>query len=521
MCELFSLELNTCMAVIKLTANTRDAQQKVQKLRKDVERLDREAKKPKKINVQGKSVLGKIGGTMGNALSVAGGNIMSDILKGMMRYIPAVVRVGSGILGKALGLKELETAVTRITPKIRNLVTALEAYGSPGEEALERADKLDALDDERRSHNSKSLAEEFAYSKAFSNIAGVNGTQIVDRLQSVLDMATSGNISEMEKAWGQLAGFGIRYKDVQEKSTWEILSMMLKAYRRAGADGNNELEPAMQQIVGKRQMAAIRKIGDGKELEAQAKELRKEFDTRIQNQDKILEEAAKSEVTRAKAEIQGMAIPAEGLHFINDEANTQLSLNKLKTGMIGDTGTAGEALWDLVGEIGEDLQPAIDEIKEKSIKNALLNMIGLGDDEEEGSTHVDHANIDVNSANMDVQSATPLLVEPPTEIQTGGNLSLHPLEPNLPLPSDTKSFTLDPIKESYTGTSTLPKHEIATPSITGTGETFTGNVESLKTTLDELTKSIRDNTSSNNRATDAFSNLSSFTSVTTGGTFQP
>ena len=195
------------MAQVKITANTRDAQQKVQKLRKEVERLDRDAKKPKKVNVQGKSVLGKIGGGVGSALSVAGGNIMSQIIQGMMRYIPAVTRVSAGLLGKALGLKELETAVTRVTPKIRNLVTAIEAYGSPGEEALERADKLDALDDERRSHNSKSLAEEFAYSRAFNNIAGVNGGQIVDRLQSVLDMATSGNAAEMEKAWGQLAGF--------------------------------------------------------------------------------------------------------------------------------------------------------------------------------------------------------------------------------------------------------------------------------------------------------------------------
>ena len=512
------------MAVIKLTANTRDAQQKVQKLRKDVERLDREAKKPKKVNIQGKSVLGKIGGAIGGvgAGAIAKGNLIADAIKGVLKqYIPAVARLGAGLLGEALGLKELEKAVTRVTPKVRNLVDVIETFGNPAEEALNRADKVDALDDERRSHNSQSLAEEYAYSKAFSNIAGVNGNQIVDRIQSVLDMATSGNVSEMEKAWGQLSGFGVTWDDIQSGSTWQVLTKMLGAYNAAGADGSNELEPALQQIVGKRQMAAIRKIGDGKELQAQATQLRAEFDSRIPNQQAILAEAAKSEVTRAIAEIQNMAVPNEGLHHINEEANNQLSLANLKTGMIGDTKQAGEALSDLIKEIGDDLQPAIDEIKEKSIKNALLNMIGLGNEEEQGNTHVDHANINVGDATMAVKSATPLLVEPPKELQTGGNLSLHPLEPNLPLPSDTKSFTLDPIRESYTGTRTLPKHEISAPSITGTGETFTGNVESLKSTLDELTKSIRDNTSSNNRATDVFSNLSSFTSVTTGGTFQP
>ena len=332
------------MAKVKITGDTRDAQQKVTKLRKEVERLDREAKKPKKINVQGRGgitgALGKVGGGIGGALQVAGGNLISQFIQGLKQYIPAVLRVVSGSLGKALGLEELEKAVTKVTPKIKNLVDVIETFGNPGEEALNRADRIDALDDERRSHNSKSLAEEYAYSKAFSNIAGVNGTQIVDRLQSLIDMATSGNISEMEKAWGQLRGFGVTYSDLEKGSTWEVLVKMLAAYRRAGLDGQNELEPALQQIVGKRQMAAIRKIGDGVELREQAQLLEKEFNTRIQDQQRILEEASKSEVTRAIADIQSMAIPTEGLHYINDEANSQLSLATLKTGMIGDTGTA-------------------------------------------------------------------------------------------------------------------------------------------------------------------------------------
>jgi hypothetical protein len=92
---------------------------------------------------------------------------------------------------------------------------------------------------------------------------------MVDRLQAVLDMATSGNMQEMDKAWGLLNGMGITWDDVEKGSTWEVLSKMLGAYHAAGADGVNELEPAMQQIFGKRQMAAIRKIGDGTEMQSQ------------------------------------------------------------------------------------------------------------------------------------------------------------------------------------------------------------------------------------------------------------
>lgn len=474
------------MAEVKLTGNTRDAQQKIQKLRREVQQLDREAKKPKNVNVQGKGFFGKMGGTMKggtSALAVAGGNIISQIIQGMLTYIPALVRLGGGLLGKSLGLHELERAVTKVTPKIRNLVAAIETFSNPGEEALTRADKLDALDDERRSHNSRSLAEEYAYSKAFSNIAGVNGTQIVDRLQAVLDMATSGNVGEMEKAWGQLQGFGITYDDIQNKSTWQVLAKMLKAYGRAGADGNNELEPAMQQIVGKRQLAAVRKIGDGKELEAQARTLRTEFDTRIQNPDKILTEAAKSEVTRAIAEIQGMAVPTEGLHYINDEANTQLSLATLKTGMIGDVGTAGQALLDLGSEMYEDIKPALDEIQNFSFMDLFTGGSGSG------SGSVDNATITVDNANVNLQNAY-------------GTSTLGKVTSSVPTSVDDykKRLEMLPIKD-ITKKTEAPTTEAPTTEAATSGE-------ALRNALLELNKTLKDNTASTKHAADVFNSIS-------------
>ena len=387
-------------AEVKITANTRDAQQKIQRLKKEVDNLDKLAKKPKTINVKGNGKLGGVAGAAGSAIgagAVATGNLIADAIKGFIKqYIPSVARLSAGLLGKGFGLQELERAVTRITPKFRSLMDALDTFGNPGTEALDRADRIDALDDERRSHNSQSLAEEYAYSKAFSNIAGVNGTQIVDRLQSLLDMATSGSISEMDRAWRQLDGFGVTYEDIQRGSTWQVLQKMLTAYAAAGADGDNELEPNMQQIVGKRQMAAVRKIGDGTELAQQAAELTQEFNERIQNQQEILREAAQSEVTRAKADIQNMAIPEEGLHYINDEADNQLSTAELKTGMIGDVDKAGEAVGNMLSEVADLADPAIQEIKDKVLSSLLPSWLAGGDSNTAtGNINVEHGNINV------------------------------------------------------------------------------------------------------------------------------
>ena len=387
-------------AEVKITANTRDAQQKIQRLKKEVDNLDKLAKKPKTINVKGNGKLGGVAGAAGSAIgagAVATGNLIADAIKGFIKqYIPSVARLSAGLLGKGFGLQELERAVTRITPKFRSLMDALDTFGNPGTEALDRADRIDALDDERRSHNSQSLAEEYAYSRAFSNIAGVNGSQLVDRVQALLDMATSGSISEMDRAWRQLDGFGVTYEDIQKGSTWQVLQKMLAAYAAAGADGENELEPNMQQIVGKRQMAAVRKIGDGTELAQQAAELTQEFNERIQNQQEILREAAQSEVTRAKADIQNMAIPEEGLHYINDEADNQLSTAELKTGMIGDVDKAGEAVGNMLSEVADIAEPAIQEIKNKLLSSLLPSWLAGGDSNTAtGNINVEHGNINV------------------------------------------------------------------------------------------------------------------------------
>lgn len=495
-------------AEVKLTANTRDAQQKIQRLRKEVDKLDKEAKKPKTINVRSN---GKIGGTSGGSGSgigsIASGNLIADAIKSFLKqYIPAVVRLGGGLLGKSFGLEELEKSITRITPKIRSLFDALDTFGRPGEEALSRADRLDALDDERRSHNSQSLAEEYAYSRAFTNIAGVNGSQIVDKVQALLDMATSGSISEMDRAWKLLNGFGISYEDIQNGSTWQVLHKMIEAYAAAGADGENELEPNMQQIVGKRQVAAVRKIGDGTELAAQAAELTQEFNERIQHQQRILEEAAISEVTRARAEIQGMVIPEEGLHYINDEANNQLSTEKLKTGMLGDTGTAGEAVMEMMQEVANDAEPAIQEIKQKFTDyfTSMLVPDWLGGG---GSSNVD--TINVNEADINVNEANPLAVMPPTEIYSDGALTmLHtnslPTTPSVLEPVDNVTIPRE------------PETRITAMGETSTPITLQKTEDTMNEALRQLTTEIKNNTAANKSVTDVMKNFQVRTNTSVG-----
>ena len=384
------------MAKVKITGDTKDAQRKIQQLRKEVDKLDKEAKKPKKVNVQGGKGIGGIGakGGIGGALSVAGGNIISMVMKELLKYIPAVTRLSSGILSEFLGLKELEKAVTTVTPKVRNLVSAIEAFGDPQSLALERADRLDALDDEKRSHNSKSNAEEFGYSESFANVAGVQAGQIVERIQSLMDMATSGNISEMDKAWKQLQGFGLTWDEVEKGSTWNVLEKMIRAYHAAGLDGMNELEPAMQQIVGKRAMSAIRKVGSGSQWVKDAKFLKRRFTEIVKDENGSLDETAKSELIRSEAKIYGYTVPEEGRHYITDAAKTQLTEEELKTGMIGDTETAGKALWGLILELKNDIMPAFNEIKNYSWSDFVKSWFGSGE------AKVENAKIDVENGEI-------------------------------------------------------------------------------------------------------------------------
>lgn len=500
-------------AKVQIKGDTKDAQQKIQRLRKEVEKLDREAKKPKKVTVQGNNRLGGMGIGKGigagiGAGAVAGGNLITEIIKGLARVAPGLWKIQAMILGKMFGLRELDKAVTKVTPKIRNLATIMETLGAPGETALERADKLDALDDERRSHNSQSLAEEFAFSEAFSNVAGVNGSQIVDRVQALLDMATSGSISEMDRAWKLLNGFGVTYEDIQNGSTWQVLTKMLAAYNAAGADGENELEPAMQQIVGKRQMAAIRKIGDGTEMYSQAAQLAEEFNRVITNQQGILTAASQSELIRSQARIQQHYVPQAGEYLITNEANSRLSEEKLKTGIIGDVDTAWDSLKEYGIGIWDDIKPAYDEAVTKldNLYREVLPdwLVGGGGGASDADTII------VNEADINVGHANPLVVEPPTEITSSGALTLlqnanTPVAPSILEPADNV---------------TLPREPVNVVTAMGSTEapvTLQRTETQMTEAIRQLTTELKNNTSASKGVSDVMRNLQVRNTTTSGG----
>lgn len=469
------------MAKVKITGDTRDAQQKIQKLRKDVDKLDRDCKKPKKVTIKGDNKLGNL--IKGTAIGTALGNLGSRAMGSMIDFIktngPAITRL-IGQMIESGTTKGMDGAMIKLGQKWRMFFESLSVYGNPGPEALQRANSLDALDDERRSHNSKTNADEFGYSRAFSNVAGVNGGAIVDRLQSLLDMATSGNIQEMDKAWKLLEGMGVTYDDVQNKSTWQVLEQMLRRYHRAGMDGENELEFQMQQIFGKRQMSAIRKIGSGAEMGRQARTLSSEFQKRIPNEKDILDEAGKAEVISSMAEIERMAVPNAGLQNITGEANHQLSTAEFQTGLIGDGKTAADAISKQWDELWNEFEPVLsslgdmitDKLKDIFVPDFLAS-----------NGNLEHATINVTDGEVMVKNATPLAVYPPVDIIT-----------------DSLAFSSLPSKPSSIENNL--KVDAESPTVK-----LSKNEDDLHSSIKNLTDEIIKNTSAANKVGEGLSNF--------------
>lgn len=357
------------MAKIKIQGDTKDAQSKIKALAKDLDKLEQKAKKPIKPNVKAStksSVSAKEKsmshqGNFGKSFnkkdifdSTVKSNMIGSAFGGAFMKVIDLVLGSATELGK--GFIRLTTGVSGLGSKLEKFQNALEIYNEPQKEALERADKIDALDDERRSHNTKTNAEEYGWSEAFVSESGANGQAVVDKLQSYLDMATSGDHDEMTKAWKNLNPIGIKWSEVEKGNTWEILAKMLKAYSEAGKDGMNELEPAFRQIFNSKQMGVIRKMGDGSKFTRKASLLKTEYDKSISpNESKILDAADEAEMIRAKAKIHDMAIPESGIKYIIEGAQHQLDSAKLNEQMLGDN--ANQIVKETVQQGLKDITP--------------------------------------------------------------------------------------------------------------------------------------------------------------------
>lgn len=380
------------MAEIKLTANTRDAQQKVQKLRRDVDQLDRQCRKPKRITITGglsgglsglasgksggirnlgtmvKSGAKGIGLAASTAVGTFIGSAIGEVVSALMAFSPAILRATSGITGVGMRLKKF--------------MTVLETYGHPQEEALKRANTLDALDDERRNHNTATLSQEAAYRQAWEEQAGTFAPMMLDKVSDLMGQAKSGVMSEMLAAWGTLDLFGITQEDLQ-KPVWEVIAKMLQAYDAAGQDGMNELEPAMQKLFGSRYMGVVRKMGDGSNYITRAQQLAAYLQERGFDDPANLDAAAKAELLQGLAKMEDLLLPATAHTFALEGAQNEYDTARLKTQMLGATATADLA--PLFNEVTSDLMGTLGVAKEIPVIGSMISPFLPDEDEEQGT----------------------------------------------------------------------------------------------------------------------------------------
>lgn len=354
------------MAKIKITADTKDAQAKVKKLKADVLELQKTAQKrtTMQINADGSRRYTTIGTypsagrgmktratTLEASAKSAGGkgggeskwkNIVNGMASGasasltglILNNIPFILAsLGKGIDTLTMGATNLQS----MGETLRKYMELGDAITNPAKGSLERGDSLDALDDERRANKSATLGDEVAWREAFTNQTGTNADQLLQRGQAVFDMATSGSPEEMEKAWKILAPTGLTFDDLQNNSTWENLLKLIEAYHKAGEDGMNELEPIMQEIFGRRGMVALRKAGDGSAIRQNQAELRETYRQFVEpNEQAVLAATDKAELTRSQAKIIDLGLPVGGERFIVKGAEDILDISKTKYGLYGD-----------------------------------------------------------------------------------------------------------------------------------------------------------------------------------------
>lgn len=424
-------------AEVKITANTRDAQQKIQKLRHEVDQLDRQVKKPKKVNIitngvsGGSGAFGRIGGGMRNLGSMvkAGakgiglaastavgtfiGSAIGEVVSALMAFSPAILRASTGLSGVGMRLKKF--------------MTVLEAYGHPEEEALNRANNIDALDDERRNHNTATLSQEAGYRQAWEEVAGVNAPMMLDKVHEVIGQARSGVFSEMQEGWGILDKFGITNEDLNN-SVWEVMAKMLKAYNDAGIDGKNELQPVMQKLFGNRYMGVVRKMGDGTEFLTKAKTLSDLLASNGFDDPENLKLAGEVEELQGKARMYDMMFNKGAFDFARAGAQNTLATAEEKYATLG--GSAHEVYKRLKGEVMDDMNGALAEVANSEAPGAGMLKDYLGLDNQTNIEDVVDSAEELSDTLLDTTKG--YLDEAKELIRTAPRIPTQPEEVNVP-----------------------------------------------------------------------------------------
>jgi hypothetical protein len=374
------------MAKIKITADTKDAQKKIKDLSKNVDSLHKQSEKPLKVRAGAQNRRGstsdsgkrtitrtesandgsKNGVAKGAFLGGLGGGIAGVVLQNIPLIVSLVGKAFDGITAAF----NFSTNLQGLGETIRKYMELGDAITNPAKGALQRGDNLDALDDERRSHNSASIGDEKAWREAFIKTTGVNADQLLQRGQSYFDNATSSDFEEMEKAWELLAPTGLKFDDLKNNSTWENLVKLIEAYHKAGEDGMNELEPIMQKIFGRKGMDAIRKAGDASSIRADFAELRDTYREVVEpNEAAILKATDEAEMLRAKAGIYDLGMPKGAERWISQGAEDALDIAKTKYNLYGSDRDSIIGAFDTASQpepttAPEDLEPVTTAIEE-------------------------------------------------------------------------------------------------------------------------------------------------------------
>lgn len=365
----------------KLTADTAQAQRQIQELSKKVDEFDAKTRKKRSISAS-TSGTGKAapttspkagGGMLGGAF---GGGMLGGMIGGMnplgmmAQNIPTLVgALGRLIPGVGDGLREL-------TNEIRGYIESLEVLERPHEEAMRRGDSLDALDDQKRMHNSSSNAEEYAWQKSMEEVIGAgNYEQVLNRVQNLIDMATSGSISEAEDALKTLAGSGLTIEDMKNSSSWAILQKLIEA----NAQGKLSVKQA-QDIFGARSMGLIRKAGDGSGIRARYADHYQHWKTEIEPHEKATLEATDyAETKRNKAKAFGYIVRDDG-SLIRQGADEEYAKAERNLKWLSNEDERAQALADYERKMNPPPPPEPTPIPADATQTAMLHGINTASD---------------------------------------------------------------------------------------------------------------------------------------------
>lgn len=391
------------MAKFTLKADTKDAQKKLKDLRKEIDKLDKDAAKKREIQMKGAlkksgiatggmGLVGTAAVSMGSFVGNMGANLVSSALSKLASAIGAVIPL---ILKFGFGFNNIIGMASKWGK-------ALEVAGNAPEHALKAADTLDALDDERRAHNNKSNAEEYAWDRAFKDYAGdAYKNQLIQRIENLRTTALGGD----EESIKQLAALdyfdGNKWSigsELENLSTHELFYKILESYNKRKAQGDLSLAPILEKVIGARGMGVIGKLGDVSNLtsrrDAYIEAWNKAFsgltdeeikkmspdmvDAIAKNREALqLEYADAAEKIRGEGDVYNYVIPRGGMQNVRIGAQNQADAAKLASQALTNDGK--QILDAAMKEAGADLETLSTQYNNspfgKWITNNIVNPI--------------------------------------------------------------------------------------------------------------------------------------------------